>query len=1093
MAEKLIRGAGGGGGKGGGGGSARVAQEAPDNLRSRSYAQIIDLVSEGEIEGLVDGLKSVYLDDTPIQNADGSNNFTGITLETRNGTQAQSYIPGFPAVESETAVGLEVKTTASIVRTVTNSNVNAVRVTVAIPSLTSQDKSTGDISGTSVQFAVDIQTNGGGYVERINDTISGKTTSRYERSYRIDLSGTGPWDIRVRRITDDSTSSALSNKTYFASYTEVIDAKLRYPNSAIIGLRVDAAQFQSIPSRSYDMKLLKVQVPSNYDAETRTYTGSWNGTFQVAWTDNPAWCFYDLVTNERYGLGKFVTAAQVDKWALYQIGKYCDELVPDGFGGTEPRFTCNAYVQGRQDAYKVIQDFASCFRAMTHWATNSITAVQDSPSDAVALFTNANVINGTFSYSGSSAKARHTVALVRWNDPEDMFRQKVEYVEDRVGIDRYGYIETDVVAFACTSRGQANRVGRWLLFSERLETESVVFKTGLEGAVARPGQIIQVADADRAGTRQGGRVSSGSTTLVINLDQAPTGALGGQLSVVAQDGSIQTGTVTNVSANQLTVSPEFSTAPAQNSIWILSTSDVEAQTFRVMSVVESGQGEYEIAGIAHDPEKYDAVENGLVLEPRQISTLSDPPPAPENLVISESLYESRAEVRTRISVSWDYVAQADSYMVSYKREDGNYANLPPTNANSIDIDDVQPGLYTIRVVSQTAIGKKSLTSATATKQIFGKTLPPENVTNFSLVPMSGNAMLSWDLAPDLDVQVGGYVRIRYTPLTTGQDWNNAVDIMPALPGTTQHATSPLLNGTYMAKFVDSSGNQSVTASSIVTTVPYADALNVVQTYTESPLFAGVKSGCVVAVEGLELDSAITIDEDTDLIDDWPLIGAIGGLESSATYNFANTLDLGAVYPTRITASIQTFAFDMGSVVDSRTDLLDAWLDIDGDKVDNANASLYMRTTTDILGNGYVAASYYDDGYCTLDATWTEWKPFFVSEYSAAGFQFQARLTTADVTNNIAIQGLTVTADMPDRTDAQSSVVSGAGTKSVTYTAPFMATPTIGITAQSMASGDYYEITNKTSSGFDIIFKNSGGTAISRTFDVMAKGYGRRIS
>lgn len=1197
MVDKLIRGAGGGGGKGGGGGSARVAQEAPDSLRSRAYAQIIDLVSEGEIEGLVNGLKSVYLDDTPIQNADGSTNFTGITLETRNGTQSQSYIPGFSAVENEQSVGLEVKTTASIVRTVTNSNVNAVRVTMAVPSLTSQNKENGDISGTSVQYKIQIQTAGGGYVDvplgregvdlgsgtqigsgrtlydasvtiswtgdqaatsqsvsyklqksknggawvdvttgslsgtgnysgsdewgyetvapsgstsvsvtldgaaynfRIlktggsgsvsisgsataatpTVTISGKTTSRYERSHRIELTGSGPWDIKAVRLTADSTSSALSNKTYWASYTEVIDAKLRYPNSALIGLRVDSSQFSSIPSRSYDMKLLKVQVPTNYDPITRAYTGSWDGTFKIAWTDNPAWCFYDLLTSERYGLGKFVAAAQVDKWALYQIAKYCDELVPNGFGGFEPRFTCNVYIQGKQDAYKVVQDFASCFRAMTHWATNSITAVQDSPSDPVALFTNANVIDGTFSYQGSSAKARHTVALVRWNDPDDLYRQKVEYVEDRTGIDRYGYIETDVVAFGCTSRGQANRVGRWLLFSERLETESVAFKTGLEGAVARPGQIIKVADKERAGTRQGGRVSTGSTTLVINVDQAPTGSLGGQLSVVAPDGSVQTGTVTNVSGNQLTVSPVFSTAPVQNAIWILSTKDVESQTFRVMAVVESGQGEYEITGIAHDPEKYGAVERGLVLEPRTISTLSSPPPAPDNLIVTESLYESRAEVRTRISASWDFVPTADSYLVSYKLGDGNFVNMPATSANYIDIDDVQPGFYTIKVVSQNAIGKKSTTSTQLLKQIFGKTLPPVNVAHFSLIPMAGNAMLSWDLAPDLDVQVGGYVRIRYTPLTTGQDWNNAVDIMPALPGTAQHATAPLLNGTYMAKFVDSSGNQSVTASQIVTTVPYANALNVVQTYTESPTFPGVKTGCIVGAEGLELDTASTVDQMMTPIDTWPSIDSNGGLIGLATYDFANTLDLGAVYPTRLTALIQTFAFDANSVIDARLDLIDAWLDIDGAKADNANASIYMRTTADNTSGA---------------PTWTEWKPFFVGEYSARGFQFQARLTTADVTNNVAIQALTVTADMPDRVESMSGLVSGTGSYHVTFPSAFMATPTIGITAQAMASGDYYEITGKSASGFDIIFKNSGGTAISRTFDVLAKGYGRRIS
>lgn len=1077
-AIRLISGAG-GGGKGGGGssGTTQVATEARDSLRSKAYAQVVDLIGEGEIEGLVNGLKSVYLDDTPIQNADGSFNFTGISIDSRNGTQNQAYIGGFPAVENEISVQLEVKTTTSIVRTVTNPNVDAVRVTMAIPALSYQDKKSGNITGTTVEYKIQVQTAGAGYVDATGIiSITGKTTSRYERAHRVPLSGTGPWDIRVVRVTADSTVSNLQNKTYWSSYTEVIDAKLRYPNSAIVGLRVDSSQFQAIPQRSYDVKLLKVRVPSNYDPVARTYSGVWDGTFQIAWTDNPAWCFYDLMIVDRYGLGTFIQGGQVDKWALYQIARYCDELVPNGLGGYEPRFTCNVYIQGRQDAYKVIQDFVSCFRAMTYWASNSVTCVQDSPVDASYLYTMANVVDGVFQYAGTSSKARHTVAMVRWNDPEDMCRQKVEYVEDREGIARYGYIQTDVVGFGCTSRGQANRVGRWLLFSERLETESVTFKVGIEGAISRPGQVIKVADANRAGQRQGGRVRSATSSEII-VDQLPTNANGGELSIVMTDGTVQSSTVINATGNALTVSPPFSAIPQSGAIWVLSTTNVEAQIFRVVAVAETETGIYEISAISHNPDKYAAIENGLVLEPRSITVLTDPPPSPVNVSISETLYLTNAEVRTRVTVSWESEAFADTYGISYSVDGGNFIQLPETTVNSIDIDDAQAGSYTVRVYSINAIGRQSTQPAQASKTIFGKTAPPADVTGFSLIPMAGQAMLTWDRAVDLDVQVSGYVRIRYTPRTTGQTWNDAVDVMPALPGTAQNAVAPLLNGTYLAKFVDSLGNQSVNMAEIITTVPDLAGGNIVQTYTESSAFTGAKTRTIATAGGLQLDSALTLDEWTTPIDTLALIDYPGGVAPVGEYYFASRLDLGATYPTRFTATIQTQGIDTGSIVDSRLDDMDLWLDVDGSKLDAANATIYMRTTMD---NPAVSPS------------WSPWKPFFVGEYSARAFEFKCELTSDDTNNNIAVQTLQVVADMPDRVEALSSLVSGTGSYHVTFSSPFRVAPAVGITANAMASGDYFTISGKNESGFDIIFKNSAGTTVSRTFDVLAKGYGRLV-
>jgi predicted phage tail protein len=612
---KRISGA--GGGKGGGG-EGRTPVESPDSLRSIQYANIIDLVSEGEIDGLVDGSKSIYLDDTPLQNADGTFNFSGVTVQTRNGTQSQTYIPGFAAAEAENAVGIEVTQASPVVRSITNSNNTAARVTLSVPTLTQQSTETGDITGSSVEIAIDIQTDGGGWVAQplrkiyqatllaitesgavstvasnlftvdvkwigqsiqapqtltfqlqyrivgdigwtvsqshtfsggsstttgfniigpaltvyannvktfnltlpeetyefrvvktngsvvgtgsfgqpitrvgteyggtvsitggsvyapaYTDVISGKTTSKYQRAYRIPLPVGDNWDIRVRRITADSVSSLLNNKTFWDSFTEIIDAKLTYANSAIIATQIDAKQFSRIPVRGFEIRGIKCQIPSNYDPLTRIYTGTWDGTFTTTWTNNPAWVWYDIVTNTRYGVGELISEEMVDKWTLYSIGQYCDEMVEDGFGGFEPRFTCNLYLQTREQAYQVVMNIASIFRAMTYWAASTIYVSQDAPQSATQIFSPANVIDGMFNYSGSSGKVRHTVALITWNDPQDNYLPRVEYVADDDAINRYGIIQTNLVAIGCTSRGQANRMGRWLLYSEQNETETI--------------------------------------------------------------------------------------------------------------------------------------------------------------------------------------------------------------------------------------------------------------------------------------------------------------------------------------------------------------------------------------------------------------------------------------------------------------------------------------------------------------------------------------------------------------------------------------------------------------------------------------------
>lgn len=934
---KQIIGAGGGGK--GGGGSARVAVEAKDSLRSKAFAKVLDLVGEGEIEGLVNGLQSVYLDGTPIQNADGSTNFSGVELATRNGSQAQSPIPGQVSIESALQVGTEVKFAVPVTRTISNANADAVRVTIGVPQLTNQDTSNGDINGTTVEYAIDLQSDGGGFVPqllsqsfttdgvalvgdkqyaaisadtygmglrltsllepsaygasyvveyklvadsvwlsdgvivtngktgnkledfvaplvtgntfiqtpilpaglweirlrlinplltglgveaayrytgRASDVLTGKTTSRYQRSHRIELTGDGPWDIRVRRLTADSASSALQNKTFFDAYTEIIDAKLRYPNSAVVGIKIDSSQFQSIPTRGYDVKLLKIKLPSNYNPTTRTYTGSWDGTFQVAWSDNPAWCFYDLVTTERYGLGGFIDEAQVDKWAMYQIGRYCDELVDDGFGGTEPRFTCNFYLQTRAEAYKVLQDFASIFRGMAFWSTGAITAVQDAPSDAVALFTAANVIEGRFNYSGSALRARHTVALVTWNDPDSLFAQKVEYVEDADGIARYGVNQTEVVAVGCTSRGQANRVGRWLLYSERFETETIQFQVGLDGAAVRPGNVIKVADATRAGGRFGGRISAASTSSVT-LDRLPAAAaVGWEINAMLPDGTMQSRTISSIAGSSVNVAPAFSAAPTTQGIWVLSAASVEAQTFRVIAVSEDAESKnYNITALKHQPDKYAAIDEGLELQPRDITRLNDTPTAPTGLTLTESLYTYQAEVRAKISIDWAEVEGIYTYYVDHRKDLGNWARIETSNTE-VELLNITPGTYDVRVFSANPGNMASADYAEATLVALGKTAPPSNVTALtSIIDPSLGVTLSWDSVADLDLDV--------YEVRTGASWDAGTLVADVKGSTLKIGIIAAGAATYWVKALDTSGVYSATAASTVVTITAAAA------------------------------------------------------------------------------------------------------------------------------------------------------------------------------------------------------------------------------------------------------------------------------
>ena len=770
---------------------------------------MIDALCEGPIAGLVNGAQSVFFDKTPLQNADGSYNFNNAIFGYTTGDLASNYsgmsqmASDGGAVEATTAVGVRVWQATPIVRNVTTPNIDALRVTLSVPSLTFQDPSNGNVSGSKVEYTIDIQSNEGGFVTAVQDSISGKTTSRYSRSYFVPLTGTGPFDVKVTRITADSGDTYLQNELWFDDFTSVISTKIEYRHTALAGIAIDAQQFSSIPTRAFDVKGLVINIPSNYDPHTRVYAGTWDGTFKLAWTDNPAWCFYDLLTNARYGLGDKIDANEINKWQLYAVGQYCDALVPDGFGGEEPRFTCNLYLQTEEDAYKVIQNLASIFRAIVYWSAGSIAVMQDAPSDPVQMFAPANVVNGAFKYQGTSLKSRHSVVLVSWNDPNDWYSQKIEYVQDDAAVAKYGVIKAQVTAFGCTSRGQAHRVGKWLLYSEQLETETVTFRCGMDGTYVYPGAIIQTSDPNRAGKRMAGRIVRTSADLnYVTLDNAPTFSPGAgtTIEIVGVDGTIASRGVAAINADVVTLSSRLPAAPLPNAIFMITEMDLQPELWRVVTISEVETNQIEIGAIAHNPGKYASIEEGLALAPPQISNLTATPSAPTNLTALVSRYVIDIGVAgLRLTLSWS--GSANRFNVTYQKENGQVVSLVQKQ-NSIDIENVDIGAaYSFTV---TAISTLGFASQPAKLDVTVGALPvtyPDDVSGFAASLTSTGVRLSWsDIASPM---------LYDYEIREGTNWDSATSI--GFFAGSQASVPPLPSSNYkwMIKARDKLLNESV--------------------------------------------------------------------------------------------------------------------------------------------------------------------------------------------------------------------------------------------------------------------------------------------
>ncbi|BEJ36271.1 hypothetical protein OIPHN330_48910 [Citrobacter freundii] len=794
-------------GRKGGSSSSRTPTEQPDDLQSVAKAKILVALGEGEFAGQLTG-KNIYLDGTALENFDGSQNFSGVTWEFRAGTQAQNYIQGIPGTENEINVGTEVSSATAWTRTFTNTQLSAVRLRLKWPSLFKQEDN-GDLVGYSINYAIDLQTDGGTWQTVLNTSVTGKTTSGYERSHRIDLPQTGStWTIRLRKITTDANSAKIGDTMTLQSFTEVIDAKLRYPNTALLYIEFDSSQFNgSIPQISCEPRGRVIRVPDNYDPETRAYSGTWQGAFKWAWTDNPAWIFYDLVITDRFGLGNRLTAANIDKWTLYQVSQYCDQPVPDGKGGsgTEPRYTCNVYVQDRNDAYTVLRDFAAIFRGMTYWGGDQIVALADMPRDVDYAYTRANVIDGRFTYSSSTTKTRYTTALVSWSDPGNAYADAMEPVFEQPLVARYGFNQLEMTAIGCTRQSEANRKGRWGILTNNKD-RVVSFDVGLDGNIPQPGYIIAVADELLSGKVMGGRISAVNGR-VIKLDRVADAVAGDRLILNLPSGASQSRTIQAVNGESVTVTTAYSETPQTEAVWVVESDELYAQQYRVVSVSDNDDGTFSITGAWHDPDKYARIDTGAIIDQRPVSVIppgNQSPPA--NIVISSfSVVQQNISVET-MRVSWDQAQNAIAYEAQWRRNDGNWVNVPRSSTTSFDVPGIYAGRYLVRVRAINAAEISSGWGYSEEKTLTGKVGNPPKPVGFATTPINWGIRLNWGFPANTGDTLK--TEIQYT---ANSDFSNPLLLSDVPYPSAEYTQLGLKAGQefwYRAQLVDRTGNES---------------------------------------------------------------------------------------------------------------------------------------------------------------------------------------------------------------------------------------------------------------------------------------------
>ena len=959
-------------------------------LSSKQFNTIVELLSEGQIEGSATASKNgitdktstayinsfkkdIFLNQTPILQAaasvtapgDGDFNFQDVGFDFRDGTANQTFISGIKNIETEVGIGTTVTTSNPVTHTVSQSNINAVRVTLNFLSMqVFNDK--GGIDGTEVNLLIKVIENDGTTTTAVNDTVKGRSTNAYFRDYLINLkSGSSfPVQIRVERVTADSTDSKTVNAFRFNSATNIIMKQNAYPNTAHAALRFSAEKFPRIPNRRYRIRGIKVKIPSNSTVNLThgnlTYSGTWDGTFKTdkEWCSDPAWILYDLLTNDRYGCN--IAETSLDKFTFKTVSEYSGALVDDGSGtgSTEPRFSVNISITQQSSAFDLINALCSSMRAIAFYTAGSISISQDAEGKATKyIFNNSNVTEDGFVYNGSSLKTRHTVIHVQFFD---MTTQEldIETVEaDTATQTKYGVRTKTIKAFACTSRGQASRLGKWFLFNEQNSGETCAFATtSAAGVLVRCGDIIEIADSLKAGVRRGGLLKSVTSTTVVILDDSTSTDIptinSPTISIVMPDGSVETKNISSVSGQTVTVSSAFSTTPNANAPYVLESSTLETTKWKVVSVSENDDSTYSITALEHNEGKYAFVEDGTALPTRTITKLTAILDPVSNLQATEQIVQINNKAVTKIELDWQTQLGASRYEVIYRVNNGPFIRLDSLQSN-IELFNTEVGTYEFRVFSFNGIGEPSRQPATLDFTAIGKTAIPSDVQNLRIEPISDQFVrLRFDKSTETDVLHGGNVVIRSSNLTSGSTFTNSVDVIPALPGSVSESIVPnIVNGTYHVKFRDdgnrlSSGDASIT---LVQTVPnILPKLTVLEDRedTDSPPFGGTKVDCFFSdeVNGLVLGSLELLDDvtDFDAIADFDFLGAVD--ITGGSYSFANTLDLGGKQPLRLRRHFVTQGYYPNDLIDKRTANIDTWTDFDGTTAVNVNAKLLVATT-----------------------------------------------------------------------------------------------------------------------------------------------------
>ncbi|HIE1893199.1 TPA: phage tail protein [Pseudomonas aeruginosa] len=826
------------------GGSKKPRQpvEMPDSVRSIARAKILLALGEGEFDGGVDG-RSIYLDDTPLLAADGSVNFPGVTWEFRPGSVDQEHIAGVPAVENELAVGVELKSDAPWVRAVSNTQLSAVRLRLSWPAIQRQQEN-GDVVGYRIDYAIDIAVDGGAWQEALKASLDDKSTSRYERSHRVDLpEARSGWQVRVRRLTPNQNNNRIADTMRVEAITEVIDAKLRYPNTALLFVEFDASQFQSIPQISVEARGRRVRVPSNYDPQTRSYSGTWDGSFKSAWTSNPAWHWYDIVLHKRFGLGRRIDASMVDKWSLYRIAQYCDQSVPDGKGGQEPRFSCNLYLQSRAEAWTVLRDLAAIFRGMSYWSGAEMVAVSDMPEDEAYTFSPSNTVRGDdgshFNYSSSRQRDRHTLALVNYDNPGNGYQSQPVAVNNDRAQRRYGISQLEITAIGCTSEGEAQRRGQWALLTEELEQDAVTFRTGMDGRGLAPGKIIAVADPVKSGKQIGGRLSAVDGR-ALTLDRDVEARPGDRLLVNLPNGKAEARSVQSVVGRVLSVTAAYSETPRPQGQWALQSNSLTTQRFRIMSITRPEDNLFEITALQHNASKFDAIDNGARIELPPVTSIPPGVQAPPlNVRIKAFTKVDQGLAVTSLSASWDAAPNAVAYEAEWRKDSGNWVRVARTSALGFDVPGIYAGRYLVRVRAVNVMEVGSVYASSVETALEGKTTPPPALAYLRCVAGPWRIGLEWGF-PASGAADTAYTEIQQSATPGGSEETARALGLFAYPGNT-HLVSPIPAGERLAfrgRLIDRSGNVGAW-SNWVTGTSSSDASEynqlITQEYVESAL------------------------------------------------------------------------------------------------------------------------------------------------------------------------------------------------------------------------------------------------------------------